>query len=141
MNTPPSVPPLQPVNVWKAPAQTLVLTLLGMTLFKIGKQFVHPASSLWESHAVTIIFSGVLAMTIAFFVVRRQRRLTQHLLETIAEQQRTEKALQENQRFLQKIADATPSLLYLYDVIEKRNVCVNQQIQALLGYRPQTSNV
>src|SRR5260221_11421703 len=108
-----------------------------MTLFEISKQFAHPAISLWESHAVTIIFSGVLATTIAFFVMRRQQRLTYHLLETIAEQRRTEKALQENQRFLQKIADTTPSLLYLYDVIEKRYVYVNQQIQALLGYRPQ----
>src|SRR5215471_16323416 len=137
MNTPPSVPPFQPVNLWKALAQAFVLTLLSMTLFEISKQFVHPDISLWESHVATIIFSGVLATMLAFFVVRKQQRLTQHLLETIAEQRRTEKALQENQRFLQKIADATPSLLYLYDVIEKRNVYVNQQIQALLGYRPQ----
>src|SRR5690242_5344335 len=108
MNTPPSVPPLQPVNLWKALAQALVLTLLSMTLFEISKQFAHPAILLWESHVVTILFSGVLATMIAFFVVRRQRRLTQHLLETVAEQRRTEKALQENQRFLQKIADATP---------------------------------
>ncbi len=137
MNTPPSVPPFQPVNVWKALVQALMLALLSVTLFEISKQFAHPDISLWESYVATIIFSGVLATMSAFFVVRRQQRLMQHLLETIAEQRRTEKALQENQRFLQKIADATPSLLYLYDVVEKRNVYVNEQIQALLGYRPQ----
>jgi hypothetical protein len=66
MNTPRSVPPVPPVNIWKALAQALVLTLLGMTRFEMSKQVVHPSLSVWESHAITILFSGVLAMTITF---------------------------------------------------------------------------
>jgi PAS domain S-box-containing protein len=132
---PKSSPP--PAKLGKALAQTCALTLLGMTAFEVSKQLIHPAISIWGSHAVTIVFSGILATVVAFFVVRKQQALTRHLLETLAEQQKIEKILQENQRFLQRIADTTPHILYLYDLIEKRNVYVNEQVQALLGYSPE----
>ncbi len=137
MNTSPSAPPQQSAKLGKALAQTCALTLLGMTVFEVIKQLAHPTISIWESHAVTIVFSSILATAITFFVVRRQQQLTRHLLETIAEQRRIETSLQENRRFLQRIADTTPHILYLYDIVERRNVYVNQQVHILLGYRPE----
>ena len=44
--------------------------------------------------------------------------------------------LQESQRFIQQVADATPGILYIYDLIEQRNIYVNRQIAELLGYTP-----
>ncbi|HEY9295527.1 MAG TPA: PAS domain-containing protein, partial [Phormidium sp.] len=45
-----------------------------------------------------------------------------------------EQRLQESQRLLQQITDTIPGILYIYDLVENRNVYVNQQISALLGY-------
>lgn len=56
--------------------------------------------------------------------------------QDITEQQIVKQALWENQRLFQQIADATPEIIYLYDLIADRNIYVNQQITELLGYSP-----
>jgi PAS domain S-box-containing protein len=47
-----------------------------------------------------------------------------------------EKDLIESQRFVHQIADATPNLLYLYDVPESRIVYINTLVKDILGYSP-----
>jgi PAS domain S-box-containing protein len=54
----------------------------------------------------------------------------------ITEQKQTEAQLRNSQQFIQQIADTVPGLLYIYDVIEQRNIYINQQIQDILGYSP-----
>lgn len=48
-----------------------------------------------------------------------------------------EQQFQESQHLLQQITDTIPGILYIYDLLENRNVYVNQQISDLLGYTPQ----
>lgn len=55
----------------------------------------------------------------------------------ITERKKSEKALRESQHFIQRIADATPSILYIYDLLENRNVYVNNEITVILGYTPE----
>lgn len=45
-----------------------------------------------------------------------------------------EEEILEKQRFIQKIADASPNILYLYDLQEHRNVYCNREVSAVLGY-------
>ncbi|MBD2428702.1 PAS domain S-box protein [Phormidium sp. FACHB-1136] len=52
----------------------------------------------------------------------------------IQDRKRAEQALQESQTFLQHIADASPNILYLYDVQEQRNIYVSGAVQDILGY-------
>lgn len=52
----------------------------------------------------------------------------------ISVRKQTESALRESQHFIQAIADSNPNLLYVYDVIEQRNVYSNRQISTMLGY-------
>ncbi|TAF98446.1 MAG: PAS domain S-box protein [Oscillatoriales cyanobacterium] len=52
----------------------------------------------------------------------------------ITNRKQAELALQESQQFIQKIADATPGILYLYDLEEQRNVYANSSMGTLLGY-------
>ena len=54
----------------------------------------------------------------------------------ISDLKQAELALQESQRFIQQIAEASPNILYLYDLEEQRNVYVNREITTLLGYTP-----
>jgi PAS domain S-box-containing protein len=48
-----------------------------------------------------------------------------------------ETELQESQRFVQSIADSTPDILYVYDMIEHRNIYINQACLRILGYTPE----
>jgi diguanylate cyclase (GGDEF)-like protein/PAS domain S-box-containing protein len=50
---------------------------------------------------------------------------------------RVEEELEESREFIQRVADATPNVLYLYDLIEQRNVYVNHGISETLGYSPE----
>jgi two-component system sensor histidine kinase/response regulator len=59
------------------------------------------------------------------------------LARDITELKQTEAALKESQHFIQHIADSTPSILYLYDLIKQRHLYCNRQTTALLGYTPQ----
>lgn len=54
--------------------------------------------------------------------------------EDITAQVQAEAALREKKRLLERIAEATPSIIYLYDLIEKRNVYCNRAMFANLGY-------
>ena len=55
----------------------------------------------------------------------------------MTERKQAELALQESQSFIQKIADASPNILYLYDIQEQRNVYTNREIFSTLGYSPE----
>ncbi|MCT7976799.1 PAS domain S-box protein [Laspinema olomoucense] len=57
--------------------------------------------------------------------------------QDITEQRLVEKALWENQRLIQQITDATPTILYLYDLVENRNIYSNHHLNDILGYLPE----
>ena len=54
----------------------------------------------------------------------------------ISEYKRVELALQSSQQFVQSIADSSPNILYIFDLAERRNLYINREISALLGYTP-----
>ncbi len=65
------------------------------------------------------------------------RKVNKELRAEIMRRIQMEKDLIESQRFVQRIADATPNLLYLYDVVENKNVYINPRVQEILGYSPE----
>lgn len=56
------------------------------------------------------------------------------LKQEIAERKKAEEALQASQQFIEKVANATPNILYVYDLLEQRNVYTNREITRVLGY-------
>ncbi|MGE5300999.1 MAG: PAS domain S-box protein [Acidobacteriota bacterium] len=62
------------------------------------------------------------------------RRVNRELRAEIMRRIQMEKDLIESQRFVHRIADATPNILYLYDVIENKNIYVNSIVKEVLGY-------
>lgn len=56
------------------------------------------------------------------------------LQREIAERRRAEEALQDSRRFVERITDATPSIVYILDVTSRRLVYANEQLRAVLGY-------
>ncbi len=55
----------------------------------------------------------------------------------ISDRKQAEQKLVENQKFIQKIAESSPNILYLYDLQENRNNYCNREITATLGYSPE----
>lgn len=55
----------------------------------------------------------------------------------ITERKLTEEALRDSQFFIQRIAEASPNILYLYDMRENRNIYANRELVTILGYTPE----
>jgi len=53
------------------------------------------------------------------------------------ERTRTERDLVESRRFAQSILDTSPNLIYIYDLVEHRNVYANREVSEFLGYTPE----
>ncbi|HEY9808873.1 MAG TPA: PAS domain S-box protein [Halomicronema sp.] len=58
----------------------------------------------------------------------------------ITERKQAEKALQDTQLFIQRVADAVPGIIYIYDVVKQRTIYLNNQISLLLGYGEEEVN-
>lgn len=52
----------------------------------------------------------------------------------ISERKSAQLHLQEKEHFLQRILDTEPGAVYIYDLVERRNVYINQRWAAALGY-------
>lgn len=65
------------------------------------------------------------------------RKVNRDLRAEIMRRIQMEKDLIESQRFVRRITDATPNLLYLYDVREDQVVYINPVVKELLGYTPE----
>src|SRR5665648_1085720 len=56
------------------------------------------------------------------------------VLEDTTERKASEQELTDSQRFLSRILDTSPNLIYIYNLVEQRNVYVNREITEFLGY-------
>jgi PAS domain S-box-containing protein len=52
----------------------------------------------------------------------------------IHDRKQAEEQLRQSQHFIQRIADTTPNILYLYDLLKQRYIYVNRRITDVLGY-------
>ncbi|MGB3238654.1 MAG: PAS domain S-box protein [Geitlerinemataceae cyanobacterium] len=59
------------------------------------------------------------------------------IIHDITDRKEAEEALKESQHFVQQIADSTPNILYVYDLLEQQNTYVNHEITTILGYTPE----
>ncbi|MBI2807512.1 MAG: PAS domain S-box protein [Planctomycetes bacterium] len=55
-------------------------------------------------------------------------------IRDISERKRAEAALEESRRFVQQVAEMTPSVLYVYDLRKHCNVFVNRRLETFLGH-------
>lgn len=54
----------------------------------------------------------------------------------ITDRKKAEIELQEKQHFINKIAENSPNIIYLFDVNQNRNIYTNRSVSATLGYSP-----
>ena len=56
------------------------------------------------------------------------------IYKNITERKKAEEALNQNRIFIESIINASPDIIYIYDIQENRNVYANEGIQKNLGY-------
>lgn len=86
----------------------------------------------WQPSEVELLQQLAAQLGIAI----HQAELYQQVQTELNERQKTEAQFRDSQNLIQQISDAAPGFLYLYDLIEQRNVYINQHITDLLGYSP-----
>ncbi len=59
-----------------------------------------------------------------------------HCIQQVVKQKRAEKELLESQYLNAKILSSTPNLIYVFDIIENRNIYANKEVVDFLGYSP-----
>jgi PAS domain S-box-containing protein/putative nucleotidyltransferase with HDIG domain len=59
------------------------------------------------------------------------------VMTDITERKRAEEALAASERFRGRLLDTTPNLIYIYDLVENRNIYANREITEFLGYTPE----
>lgn len=52
-------------------------------------------------------------------------------------QHQTEQRLEDSAHFIQRVADATPNIFYIYDLSEQRTIYINRTVMTVLGYSPE----
>ena len=61
----------------------------------------------------------------------------QAIARDITERKRTEQELKKSRTFIERIAATTPGILYVHDIVERRNIYSNREVLHVLGYRPE----
>ncbi len=70
-----------------------IITIILMTMYEVLKQLLHPEISIWESHMITIAFSGMIAPIGAYFAFRKIEALRLKTMEELDNRVKAEKAL------------------------------------------------
>lgn len=55
----------------------------------------------------------------------------------ITEQKRTQQDLEESRNLIEQITESSPGIIYIYDLIERRNVYANRTVTDIFGYSPE----
>ncbi|MDM9380335.1 PAS domain S-box protein [Chlorogloeopsis sp. ULAP01] len=84
----------------------------------------------WQPEEVELILAVADQLAIAI----QQSILLLQLQAELTERQQIETALQQKQYFLHRILETTPDIIYVYDLVEQRNIYINRQIWEILGY-------
>ncbi|MDZ8055275.1 MAG: PAS domain S-box protein [Aulosira sp. ZfuVER01] len=84
-------------------------------------EHIHPRKAGWLESRAYPFAKGVSILTI-----------------DITERKLAEQSLQQSYNFIQLLAQMSPGLLYLFDVVEQRNIYINGRSLDFLGYSPET---
>jgi len=60
------------------------------------------------------------------------------VLRDVTEHQQAEKALRQSQHVIEQISQSISAIVYIYDIIEQRDIYSNRTITEILGYSPET---
>ncbi len=111
-------------------AGATVLMLLVMTLFEFLKSGLFPGLSMRESHVLTILFSGLLAILVACRGLSRQEKLCQAIAEGADRQTEIARILEEKSSLLRDTLESTADGILVVS-LENRILAYNRQFHEM----------
>ncbi|MFH0909339.1 MAG: PAS domain-containing sensor histidine kinase [bacterium] len=94
---------------------TMVVTFCVMAIYEIGKMWLWPDVTLWQSHLITILFTAVLTGVITHVALRTYHQLLQQTMGEIAERLRVSDELVQERNFMRALMENTPDHIYFKD--------------------------
>jgi len=82
--------PIQNTKLIIPLAVTMLIMLIGMSIYQVLKYLLFPGLSLIKSNIITIFFSSAVATSAAYFVLRKRQLLLQKTIKEIVERRRAE---------------------------------------------------
>ena len=89
--------------------------LVIMFLFEFTKQALIPAISIWESHAITIVVTSVMAILIIYFPLRSSYREQQKAEEALRLRQEAEENLRTSEMQYRSFVESVEDSIYTVD--------------------------
>ena len=115
----------------------LVATIIVTVLAWLAMVTYEGTLRAWLSMSYELIAGIVVASLVHYVRLHSYRRIL-HLrgedARLRAQLEETISRLHETQRFNQQVANAAPYVLYIFDLVDRRNVFINQRVGELLGY-------
>lgn len=120
----------QPFGEWELSEPTVICWHESLAQIEEATQTLHCDFAL-AAHAVERWYDGCFVP-----VWNEAGRVDSVLLSArdITERKRTEQQTHENERMVQRIADSSPNILYIYDLVLQRHTYANRELTHILGY-------
>jgi PAS domain S-box-containing protein len=123
----------RPTNLYLTLGKVGVFAFVLMSVYQLTKDFFYPEITLADSHMHTVIFTTVLAMTAAFFALRKQQSLLAMLLDEAEERRTTEDALRESEEKFRSIVETANEGILQIDS-HRTITYANHTMAGMLGY-------
>ncbi len=123
----------QPVSLYLTLGKVGVFAFALMSVYQFIKDYLHPNITLSASHMHTVIFTTMLAMTAAFFALRKQQALLTMLVAEANERRVTGEALQKSEEKFRSIVELANEGILQIDR-RYRITYVNYTMAGMLGY-------
>lgn len=101
-----------------------LITIIIMTIYEATKQELLPKLTLWESHTITILFTGLTAPFAAYFVIKKIFELKNKLAIELIEKEKAYNQLNELNEYLEhKVEARTRELSDSYNKLSEEVAC------------------
>ena len=111
--------PMSRMNEVKALYPSLILVFLSMLVimfvYELAKQMLNPSITLWESHAITIVFTSVISIIIIYFPLRSSYLQHQQTLNALHHQQEAEEKLRKSEIQYRSFVESVEDSIYTVD--------------------------
>ena len=112
-----------------------ITMLIVMFCYELAKQLLFPSISIWESHAITILFTSIISVMILFLPLRslyREQERTKNSLHLLEE---AEKRLRQSEAQYRSFVESVEESIYTVDM-DLRYILINTRHLARRGISP-----
>ena len=125
-----------PKKLYRVPVMVFFAMLLLMFIFEYTKQALFPDITIWESHAVTIIFTSIFALILVFFPLRSAYREKANAQEELRRRREAEENLRLSELQYRSFVESIDDSIYTVDP-QTRYLLINTRHLIRAGLSPQ----